>query len=50
MAGNTLPVKSFQPNPWGLYQVHGNVFDWVEDCYHDNYTGAPSGRFSVDSR
>jgi formylglycine-generating enzyme required for sulfatase activity len=38
----TLPVESFEPNPWGLYQVHGNVYDWVEDCYHDNYTGAPS--------
>ena len=36
----TLPVKSFQPNPWGLYQVHGNVYDWVEDCWHDNYNGA----------
>jgi formylglycine-generating enzyme required for sulfatase activity len=38
----SLPVDSFQPNPWGLYQVHGNVHDWVEDCYHDNYTGAPA--------
>jgi formylglycine-generating enzyme required for sulfatase activity len=38
----TLPAKSFKPNPWGLYQVHGNVYDWVEDCYHDNYNGAPS--------
>jgi formylglycine-generating enzyme required for sulfatase activity len=31
----TLPVKSFQPNPWGLYQVHGNVDEWVEDCRND---------------
>jgi formylglycine-generating enzyme required for sulfatase activity len=38
----TLPVDSFQPNPWGLYQVHGNVYDWVEDCYHYTYAGAPS--------
>jgi formylglycine-generating enzyme required for sulfatase activity len=38
----TLPVASFQPNPWGLYQVHGNVYDWVEDCFHDSYRGAPS--------
>jgi formylglycine-generating enzyme required for sulfatase activity len=38
----TLPVKSFQPNPWGLYQVHGNVWEWVEDCWNDSYKGAPT--------
>ena len=36
-----MPVDSFAPNPWGLYQVNGNIFEWVEDCYHDNYNGAP---------
>jgi formylglycine-generating enzyme required for sulfatase activity len=38
----TVAVDRFQPNPWGLYQVHGNVYEWVEDCDHYTYDGAPS--------
>jgi formylglycine-generating enzyme required for sulfatase activity len=38
----TVPVDTFQPNSWGLYQVHGNVYEWTEDCSHIDYNGAPS--------
>ncbi len=38
----TVPVKSFRPNPWGLYQVHGNVREWTEDCWNSNYDNAPT--------
>ncbi len=37
----THPALAFKPNPWGLMQVHGNVSEWVEDCWNDGYRGAP---------
>jgi formylglycine-generating enzyme required for sulfatase activity len=37
----TLPVDSFMPNPWGFYQVHGNVWDWMQDCWNDSLAGIP---------
>jgi formylglycine-generating enzyme required for sulfatase activity len=38
----TVAVNTFKANPFGLYNVHGNVREWVEDCFHDNYSGAPT--------
>jgi formylglycine-generating enzyme required for sulfatase activity len=40
--GRTMPLDSFAPNPWGPYQVHGNVWEWAEDCWHDSYDAAPA--------
>ena len=38
----TSPVGSFNPNAFGLYDMAGNVYQWVQDCYHGDYNGAPT--------
>ena len=37
----TAPAGSFKPNAFGFYDMHGNVWEWVEDCYESGYWGAP---------
>ena len=43
----TVPVGQYAPNGFGLYDMHGNVLEWVQDCYLESYEGAPDNGRSV---
>ena len=41
-AGNDPPVGAKKPNPWGLYDMHGYLWEFVSDAWHEDYSGAPA--------
>ena len=46
----TAPAGSYPPNAYGVFDMHGNTYEWVADCWHDSYEGAPAdGHAWMDS-
>jgi formylglycine-generating enzyme required for sulfatase activity/tRNA A-37 threonylcarbamoyl transferase component Bud32 len=50
ITGGTVPVDRGRANPWGLFNVHGNVAEWVEDCWQPNYSRAAADGTALEAQ